>query len=111
MKKECQICVESLSTSLFVEITTNCDHKLDICKICVSNHIHAQLESMGDVNINCPFPGCRQKIQHSDVKNIANNVLFERYDTLMLRQTLSKLPEFRWCKGSGCGSGQINFEG
>src|SRR6266487_3213360 len=69
MKKECQICVESFSTSLFVKITANCDHKLDICRICVNNHIQAQLESKGDVDINCPFPGCRQEIQHGDVKN------------------------------------------
>ena len=63
------------------------------------------------MEISCPYTGCKQGIKHDDVKRIADNKLFERYDTLMLRQTLSELPDFRWCKNSGCGSGQINFEG
>jgi hypothetical protein len=111
MKEECQICFELLSRRLFLQITADCYHALDVCKLCVDKHIKAQLESKGDVEIYCPSAGCGKEIQHKDVKRVASKQVFERYDTLMLRQTLSKLPEFRWCKNSGCGSGQINFEG
>src|SRR5438874_2260445 len=80
MGKECQICFESCSTNLFVKITEGCSHKLDVCKLCVNNHIKARLDSKGDVEINCPYPGCKQEFQHNDVKKIANKELFERFD-------------------------------
>jgi hypothetical protein len=108
MKKECQVCFEYHSTSLFSKITAKCDHRLDICELCVSNHISTQLNSKG-IGIECPFDGCRQKLQHNDVKRFVNKTLFERFDTLLLRQTLNKFPEFRWCKNSKCNSGQIHF--
>ncbi|RIA99022.1 hypothetical protein C1645_800887 [Glomus cerebriforme] len=110
MEIECQICFESHSKSLFPKITANCNHGLNICELCVNKHIKTQLDSKGVVEINCPFNKCNQKIQNDDIKKISKE-LFERFDTLLLRQTLSKIPEFRWCKNSECNSGQIHFEG
>ncbi len=109
--KECQVCCESLSRFSFREITANCDHGLFICKSCVDKHISTQLDNKGDIEIECPFNNCKEKLEYHDVKKQANKEVFERYDILSLRQTLRKMPEFRWCKNSGCGSGQIHFEG
>jgi hypothetical protein len=110
MKKECQVCFEYHSTSLFPKITAKCKHKSNICKLCVKKHISTKLNSQFDVEINCPFDKCNQRMQHADIEKICKR-LFKRFDTLMLNQTLSKLPEFRWCKNPGCNSGQIHLEG
>ena|SRR5581483_8308138 len=110
MKKECQICFERRSKYLFPKITEYCRHQSDICEICVGKHISTQLDSKGSVEIKCLIDGCNQTIRPDDVRRI-NVKLFEKFDALMLRQTLSKLPEFRWCKTPGCNSGQLHLEG
>ncbi|CAB4485368.1 hypothetical protein RhiirA5_411635 [Rhizophagus irregularis] len=110
-KKECQICFERLQKRQFLKVTANCNHELDVCKLCVGKHIQTQLESNGIIEIYCPSSDCKEEMQHEDVKRIASKKVFERYDKLTLTQMLSKLPDFRWCKNSRCGSGQINFEG
>ncbi|CAB4375177.1 hypothetical protein RhiirA5_398985 [Rhizophagus irregularis] len=107
-KIECQVCFEFCSKSSFPKITSNCNHKLNICKSCVSKHIASQLDSKIE-RINCPFDRCDRKFNNDDIKNISEE-LFERFDILILRQTLSKMPEFRWCKNPKCESGQIHFE-
>src|SRR6266542_2090021 len=106
--KECQICYESHPRSLFLEITANCKHRSNVCKLCVDKHISTRLNS--GIEINCLFDGCRQILQHDDIKRLASKETFERFDTLSFRQALNEMPEFRWCKSSGCGYGQIHFE-
>jgi len=110
MRTECQVCFESYPKSLFLKITSNCNHKSNICKLCVNRHITAQLDSKRAFEITCPFDGCNQKFKSHDVKKISKE-LFERFDTAMLLQALSKMPEFRWCKNPRCNSGQIHHEG
>ncbi|CAB4412421.1 unnamed protein product [Rhizophagus irregularis] len=110
MKIECQICFEYHPKILFTKITVNCNHGSNICKLCINKHITIKLDSQSDIKINCPFNKCNQIIQINDIRKI-NKKLYERYNTLLLHQTLSKIPEFRWCKNSGCNSGQIHFGG
>ncbi|CAG8689554.1 2851_t:CDS:2, partial [Dentiscutata erythropus] len=110
ISKECDICVEKKSSSLFLVITSKCKHSTNVCKDCVERHIETMLYEKGDVVIQCPFEGCKQVIEHNDVKRIASHELFERFDILSLRQALRKVPDFRWCKNSRCGSGQIHYQ-
>ncbi|GBB83225.1 hypothetical protein RclHR1_00100029 [Rhizophagus clarus] len=107
-KTECVICFKSQPKSLFHKITTNCNHELNICKLCVNKHISIQLDN--NVDVNCPFVECQQKIQYDDMKEIANEKLFERYDKMMLYQALNEIPEFRWCNNSRCKFGQIYIQ-
>jgi hypothetical protein len=107
---ECQVCFEYRRRSSFTKTTANCNHKLNICESCVKKHIKSQLNSKVDVEINCPFDECNQKFDSDDIKNI-DDELFERFEALTLRQTLSIIPEFRWCKNPECDSGQIHLEG
>ncbi|RIA86652.1 hypothetical protein C1645_828932 [Glomus cerebriforme] len=111
--RDCMICVETLSVNQFEKITKNCSHPNDICKGCVAQHVETQLNTKGDVEgILCPFGNdCGFLIEHDDVQRIVNNDLFERYDGLALKQALSNMPDFRWCKNAGCGSGQIHSGG
>ncbi|CAB4464929.1 hypothetical protein RhiirA5_375821 [Rhizophagus irregularis] len=104
-KIECIICLKSQPKSLFRKITTNCNHELNICKLCVNKYITVQLDYR--VEINCPFNECQQEIQYNDMKEIANKKIFERYDKILLYQELREIPEFRWCKNPRCNFGQI----
>ncbi|CAG8522410.1 16537_t:CDS:2 [Dentiscutata heterogama] len=110
LSQECNICIEKKSPTLFLVATSKCKHDKNICRGCVERHIDARLCGKGDVSIQCPFEGCKQIIEHNDVKRIVNRELFERFDTLSLRQALRIMPDFRWCKNSRCGSGQIHYE-
>ncbi|CAG8534555.1 2321_t:CDS:2 [Funneliformis mosseae] len=112
-EKECIICVESRSVRHFPKITKYCSHPNDICKLCVSKHIETQLNSKGDIEgILCPFgDSCGFLIEYNDVQSIVNSSLFEQYDSLSLKQALRSMPDFRWCKNAGCGSGQIHSGG
>ncbi|CAG8459349.1 7607_t:CDS:2 [Funneliformis caledonium] len=112
-EKECMICVESRSVRHFPKITKYCSHPNDICKLCVSKHIETQLNSKGDIEgILCPFgDSCGFLIEYNDVQSIVNSSLFEQYDSLSLKQALRSMPDFRWCKNAGCGSGQIHSGG
>ncbi|CAG8577037.1 4875_t:CDS:2 [Gigaspora margarita] len=76
--KECNICVEKKSPTLFLAVTTKCKHDKTICRNCVERYIDANLNGKGDVFIQCPFEGCKKVIEHNDVKRIANQELFER---------------------------------
>ncbi|GBB83222.1 hypothetical protein RclHR1_00100026 [Rhizophagus clarus] len=109
-KIECQVCFEFRPKQLFPKITANCDHELNICKLCVKKYITSQLDSKMGIEINCPFNECNEKLDHDDIKNISEG-LFERSNELMVRQTLSMMSEFRWCKNPKCNSGQIHLEG
>ncbi|CAI2161769.1 19385_t:CDS:2 [Funneliformis geosporum] len=112
-EKECMICVESRSVKLFPKVTKYCSHPNDICKVCVSKHIETQLNSKGDIEgILCPFgDSCGLLIEYNDVQRIVNSSLFDQYDSLSLKQALRSMPDFRWCKNAGCGSGQIHSGG
>jgi protein-arginine kinase activator protein McsA len=70
MKKECQVCFEYYPTSLFPKITAKCNHRSKICKLCASKHISTKLNSHFDVEINCPFDGCSQKIHMQDKRPV-----------------------------------------
>ncbi|KAF8319086.1 hypothetical protein DL93DRAFT_2075406 [Clavulina sp. PMI_390] len=50
-------------------------------------------------------------MEHSDVERAASRATFQRYDLLLLRKELSKMPEFKYCKKADCGSGQIHDGG
>jgi hypothetical protein len=108
-KMECIICLKSLPKSLFRKITTNCNHEINICKLCVNEHITFQLDNR--VDVKCPFDGCPLKIQYDDMKEIANEKVFKRYDKILLCQALNEISEFRWCKNPKCNFGQIYIEG
>ena len=84
---------------------------LEVCQQCVNKHLEAELCNKGNMEIECLFVGCKQILGYNDVKNIARNEIMERYDRLLLHQALRSEPNFRWCKNSKCGSGQIHSGG
>lgn len=113
-KDVCAICDEAVP--LYVACKGRCKHKAEHCQECLVKYIREELNSKGDsLSVVCPFPSCKQKLDHSDVQSLCvtpkNKEVFARYDKLLLVQMLSKMPEFRWCKQQSCGSGQLHDSG
>ncbi|KAK0639689.1 hypothetical protein B0T16DRAFT_423575 [Cercophora newfieldiana] len=88
-------------------------HALDVCRDCLARHLAAQLESLGravaesSLGLTCPSLGCGHVYTDSELRVIATPETFARYDKLRLLAYLSTLPDFRWCLGEGCSSGQV----
>ena len=68
-----------------------------------------EIERKGNIQrISCPILGCNHVYSYGEIRMITKRKTFERYDHLLTMKTLSKAPEFRWCKAGGCDSGQIH---
>ncbi|CAB4441718.1 unnamed protein product [Rhizophagus irregularis] len=107
----CAICVESRYTSEFKAVTKNCKHTALTCQTCVNRHIEAELNNKGNLEIICLVESCRQIMDYSDIENVARKEVMARYDRMLVNSALGGDPNFRWCKNSKCGSGQIHSSG
>jgi hypothetical protein len=106
-KKTCVACVEHLEPEKFLDqITKRCNHSVNTCKTCVCKWIDERLTNQGYDKISCP--DCSLILQYSDVQQCTTKKQFDRYDRLVLLNTLAKDPDFRWCFSSTCSSGQIH---
>ncbi|CAG8549267.1 17045_t:CDS:2, partial [Racocetra fulgida] len=102
--KKCSVCCEDYST--VQQISSACGHN-DLCPTCIKRHIEAELNTKGS------------EIQVRDIsfkesfnpRKLLNAYIKIRYDTLLLRAAIRKLPDFRWCKAPKCGSGQEHTTG
>ncbi|ORY03551.1 hypothetical protein BCR34DRAFT_69501 [Clohesyomyces aquaticus] len=82
-----------------------CSHSLDVCRECVATHIATCVNDANLTRIACPQ--CDRIFDYEEIEKLSRRELFERYDKLLLRNVLSKLPNFRWCLNPTCDSGQV----
>ncbi|KAF1811049.1 hypothetical protein P152DRAFT_459926 [Eremomyces bilateralis CBS 781.70] len=103
---ECQVCGDEFFEC--PNASQKCSHPRMTCRPCLSQWIHKSLEdSAGQVNVRCPDADCNRVLAFTDVKKFADPEDFERYDQLQTRAALNDLPNFVWCIGPHCDSGQI----
>ncbi|CAG8534958.1 11623_t:CDS:2 [Paraglomus brasilianum] len=107
--EHCLICRSASETDL-VKASSGCDHA-DSCKSCLEKHIESQCNTKVALQVTCPKPSCRKELGYHDIRKLAQKQLFERYDNLLLRHAIRKLPDFRWCKVANCGWGQEHTTG
>ncbi|CAG8441738.1 5799_t:CDS:2 [Dentiscutata heterogama] len=105
---ECNICYNDVPVVDFMRTSTKCNHR--ICRECLNKNINTQLNSKGNTEIKCLKSNCEVLMDYEDMKRVASEDLFERYEYLCLRQAIRKMPDFRWCSNPECGSGQEHFE-
>ncbi|KAH0562384.1 hypothetical protein GP486_002920 [Trichoglossum hirsutum] len=107
----CVVCMEALRPELFPKrrITSTCQHEPKTCLDCLARSVQADFQDKGYSRIRCPE--CLGALEFEDVKLFANPELFARYDNLMTRKALESLPNFRWCLGPNCSSGQVHSMG
>ncbi|KAJ2902913.1 hypothetical protein MKZ38_010644 [Zalerion maritima] len=94
-----------------VGLTVDCEpiHDADTCRQCVRTHLKIQLDQYGRDHcdkLSCPTQDCKRTLTHHDVRMLADKETFEKYDHYKFLNTISADPNFRWCLGDGCDSGQ-----
>ena len=88
-------------------ISSACTHpSVDVCTTCLLRWLDERLTSKGWNNITCPE--CSVTLSHADMRAVASETQFKRYDYLSTRATLSAIPDFRWCLNHTCTSGQVH---
>jgi len=109
-KKPCQICTRSRRD--LIAPTSRCQHESTICRECFSKTVRMHVRELGNIEkIPCPLPMCFESLSHADVRQKADRQTFLEYDVLLTRRVLQRMPNFVWCKGAGCGSGQLHEGG
>ncbi|KAH7129792.1 hypothetical protein B0J13DRAFT_678864 [Dactylonectria estremocensis] len=91
-----------------------CRHDIDFCIGCLKKHLESQLDQFGRSKCDqlaCPAHGCGRLLAYQEIKLYAEPETFDKYDRYLNLNTLSRYPNFRWCLGPGCSSGQIYDDG
>ncbi|KAF2803017.1 uncharacterized protein BDZ99DRAFT_363046, partial [Mytilinidion resinicola] len=91
----CVICTNDVPrASLPSSITAACSHPSQICRPCIASWISSRLKSSGHDSLICPQ--CSEQLDDIDVRVFATSEIYEQYENLVLRTSLSGNPEFRW---------------
>jgi hypothetical protein len=104
--KECGIC---RCNAVLITASFTCTHGDLFCARCLQQHIEAEVNSKGTLEVSCP--DCRCLLEYNDVQRLASRDTFATYDRLLLRRKLQSLPDFRFCKAADCGAGQEHATG
>ncbi|KAH8675961.1 hypothetical protein BX600DRAFT_190897 [Xylariales sp. PMI_506] len=87
------------------QVTRACEHKPSTCRECAGQWIASSLETQSWDRLRCPE--CPQLLQFQDVRNLASQEVFNRYDELAVKAFIGSIHDFRWCLNPVCGAGQI----
>ena len=115
--KECNCCYEEFSISSFSLPSSTCSHEAATCDECLRLHIAEEVGGKGITRqILCPNTDCNKKLEHHEIHKICDQtvmgkITFQRFDNLLFRRTVEEMPEFHWCTGINCGSGQLHIGG
>ncbi|KAF8319077.1 hypothetical protein DL93DRAFT_276076 [Clavulina sp. PMI_390] len=104
---ECEVCLTAKSPESFSHIppTSSCQHSPTVCMECLENFVTISIRSL-QYDIRCPT--CAEPFEYADVQRVTPADIFARYDDLCTLRALQNMPNFRFCKRPGCGSGQIH---
>ena len=110
---ECQICTSMypMDRKHFAKVK-GCKHEQKVCLSCLDQYIGQQINVMGHIQeIRCPITTCNHIYSHGEIRKVAQEKTFQRYDHLLTMKILASMKEFRWCKAEGCGYGQVHDAG
>jgi E3 ubiquitin-protein ligase RNF14 len=103
----CVVCGDHVpSASLPSSITAACSHPPQTCRPCIASWISSRLQTSGHGSLTCPQ--CKERLDDNRVREFAAPETYQQYEDLVLRSSLSDNPEFFWCIGPGCPSGQLH---
>ncbi|KAI5865134.1 hypothetical protein GGS23DRAFT_557844 [Durotheca rogersii] len=108
LTETCSVCGDGKRVSEMPNrrrITAACAHDATMCKDCVSQWIGSSMDTQSWDQLKCPE--CPQLLQFENVRALAAQPVFERYDVLAVKAVLARTPDFMWCPRGDCRSGQI----
>ncbi|KAK4620163.1 E3 ubiquitin-protein ligase RNF19B [Fulvia fulva] len=88
--------------------TPDCSHISTTCIACMHTWLSSELSSKGCESLKCPE--CPSILDYDAIQLLSSPATFTKYEQLLLRNTLSSLPEFAWCLSPTCKSGQLNIQ-
>ncbi|PBP17639.1 IBR domain-containing protein [Diplocarpon rosae] len=105
----CIICIEDFSEDIQPPewISLECLHKPAICAGCVMAYLESELDNKICDRISCPE--CIVILDYHDIKRLADQETFARYENFSLRRVVGADENFVWCQN--CDSGQIHETG
>ncbi|KAH7068379.1 hypothetical protein BKA63DRAFT_112934 [Paraphoma chrysanthemicola] len=107
---ECSVCGDTFPSTHYPRLP-QCTHEPRVCRGCLSDWLTSQVGTTSWNRIVCPSEGCNTLITHEQMKDLASQETYTRYDDLSTRSVLSAIPNFRHCLRAGCTSGQIHDSG
>lgn len=82
-EKECVVCTEDKAVAEFPkQLTPQCTHTTDICKICIDRWIATQMEQ-GTVPIKCIDQACQGRLDHKGIRLLMKEDTLQRYVCLV----------------------------
>ena len=113
MSKTCTICATSRTLDLYPSSSTipsTCKyHCSKICTQCISKSLSTDIANKPTSRVGCP--SCQKPWDRTVVESYVSQEELEKYDSKVLMQALTSLPEFRICQSTSCMSGQIHDNG
>lgn len=95
----CKVCFSDKKGSECIQFL-KCEHVF--CKECMKGYFESQIKS-GDVNaLNCPHEKCEEKAIPAQVLELVGFDLFNRYDTILLKNSLNSMPDLVYCPRPKC---------
>jgi len=89
---------------------SGCQHPIDCCTTCLQAHLKSQVEQRGrgsSGQLLCAAVDCTRTLDYHEIQLYADPDTFTEYDRYLYLDTLSKLPNFRWCLRPNCENGQL----
>jgi len=72
------------------------------CKECIGGYFEVRIKEGTVQSMPCPFVKCTSEASPQQIRAIVGNQLFNRYDTLLLNATLSKMVDITYCPRTSC---------
>ncbi|XP_071847831.1 E3 ubiquitin-protein ligase RNF14-like [Apostichopus japonicus] len=80
------------------------------CKECVTEHFSVNIKEGRVLGLCCPETDCESMAIPGQVRDMVDDSLFQRYDSLLLQTSLDSMDDIFYCPRPGCGEAVIKDE-
>jgi E3 ubiquitin-protein ligase RNF14 len=77
-----------------------CNHVF--CRACTKEYLEVAINDGSVVDIRCPSLKCQTRVLPAQVKELVSDVLYERYDRLLLQRSLDLMADVHYCPRLAC---------
>ncbi|KAH3757519.1 E3 ubiquitin-protein ligase RNF14 [Pelomyxa schiedti] len=99
----CPICFTDVKMSELYTLD-GCFHRY--CIPCMRDFCTTNINS-GTTLLRCPDPTCKGTVSPSEVKQIVDEELYQKYEKFSLHSALDSMPDVKWCPKPDCGNAMI----